>query len=100
MENKKVEQRVLTIKVGEEKTVSKPWDFEAMCIVDDERTRRENENSKGIYRTAKNAVYYLFEGTAVTTDVLDQAPNATLMAMCRKVYGWFADDVAESVKNE
>lgn len=89
-----MEQRVLSLEVDGNKIISKPWDFEAMCLVDDER----NEG-KGNLSMAKNAVAYLFEGTDATEEVLNSAPPATLATFCQKVCNWYVSDMSQAVKN-
>lgn len=98
-------QRVLTFIENKKKYVSKPWNFEAFCRVQDMHLRRrydENGNDIGPYtdsigRICSEAVDYLFEGTQVTQDVLDTA-IAVKMKMCREVFAWYMEDMKE-VKN-
>ena len=87
-------QRVLTFTVNKKKYVSKPWDFEALCRVQEEQIKQET-NSVG--RICSNAVDYLFEGTEATQDILDAA-TAAKMSMCRKVWEWYLEDMS-AVKN-
>lgn len=82
-------QRVLTFKVGNKKYISKPWDFEALCRVQEEHIKKETDS---IGRIAGGAVDYLFEGTEATQDILNAA-TVEKMRMCREVFGWYLADM-------
>lgn len=90
-----MKQRVLSIKQGKKTIVSKPWDFEAMCLVDDAK----RSNRSGTLRSAVAAVYYLFEGTEVTGETLDTLAPSALSKLCMQVHRWYTDDIAEALKN-
>lgn len=85
-------QQVLSAKAGGETVVSKPFDFECMCIIDDAR----QEEKAGMLRTAMPGVRYLFEGTKVTDGELDKLPPSELADMCRKVFAWYADALTKN----
>ena len=89
-----MEQRVLTIDLGGETVVSKPWDFEAMCLVDDAKQRGE-----GQLRMGQDAVFYLFEGTKATDEVLNGLPAGTLSQLAMRVFLWYVQDLADAAKN-
>lgn len=89
-----MEQRVLCLHIDKEKIVSKPWDFEAMCLVDDARRKQGGDLSMG-----KEAVSYLFEGTSATENVLKTAPAAEMATACKKVCRWYVEDMAVASKN-
>ncbi len=89
-----MEQRVLCLEVEGKKIVSKHWDFEAMCMVDDAR-----KDSKGDLAMAKDAVAYLFEGTEATEEVLNSASPVELATFCQKVCGWYVEDMSQAIKN-
>lgn len=88
-------QQVLTVKIDDNTIVSKPFDFEALCLVDDERF-----SGGGATRQGYAAVSYLFEGTAVTESVLQNLSNQKRVAMARQVYKWYVEEITESLKNE
>lgn len=90
-----MEQRVLSVKLGKKTIVSKPWDFEAMCLVDDAKKKSKG----GSLRHGANAVYYLFEGTEVTGEVLQKMEPAIFGKLCLKVSGWYSADIVEALKN-
>lgn len=87
-------QRVLTFTVNKKKYISKPWDFEALCRVQEIHTAKTT-NSLG--RLCGSAVDHLFEGTEATQDILDTAV-ADKMRMCREVWTWYLEDM-NSLKN-
>ncbi len=87
-------QRVLSFTHNKKKYISKAWDFEAMCRVQEIHIKRETDS---IGRICGSAVDYLFEGTQATQDILD-ASTAEKMRMCREVWNWYLEDM--TVKNE
>lgn len=89
-----MEQRVLCLEVDGKKIVSKPWDFEAMCIVDDARGK-----ARGDLSLTKDAVAYLFEGTEATASVLNTVPPAEIATFCKKVCAWYISDMDLAAKN-
>lgn len=93
LELKTMEQRVLTIKIGRGKIISKPWDFEALCLVDDKRA----ENAS-ILKICTDAVYYLFEGTKATNEFLKRLSFETISKLCNEVWIWYVSDMSEATK--
>lgn len=85
-----MEQRVLVIKVGRGKIISKPWNFEAMCLCDDKR-------GEPLGTMALAAVYYLFEGTTATEDYLAKIGKERLVELCRRVQIWYYKDLMEAI---
>ena len=83
-------QRVLTFTYNKKKYTSKPWDFEAMCRVQEAQL----SGAKGIGMTGGGAVDYLFEGTDATQDILNDA-RLEKMGMCRTVVDWYYADMEE-----
>ena len=55
-------QKVLSFTEGKKKYVSKPFDFEAMCLIQEIHVTRETDS---IGRLCGGAVDHLFEGTCV-----------------------------------
>ena len=88
-------QHTLTYEQDGKTYISKPFDFEAMCLIND--SHMQNENS-GYMRHCRNAVDYLFEGTDVTQDVIDKMDVGVLGKMCRTLWLFYID--ALSSKNE
>ncbi len=61
-------QHTLTFVKDKVKYVSKPFDFEAMCIIND---AHNDENKKGPLSICRDALDYMFEGTDATQDIID-----------------------------
>lgn len=74
-------QKTLSIKVNKKTIVSKPWDFRALCLVQDIHTAGKT-NSVGMM--CGDAVDYLFEGTEATQDVIDKLDVAIRTNLCLK----------------
>ena len=85
-----MEQRVLVIKVGRGKIVSRPWNFEAMCLVNDAQV---GGGQPGITKMAIGAVFYLFEGTNATEDYLKSLSEKVMSGLCLKVWTWYVSDI-------
>lgn len=85
-------QQVLSVKIDKETVISKPFDFECMCIIDDAR----QDDKAGMLRTVMPGVRYLFEGTAATDGELDKLPPSRLAEMCRKVFEWYAEAMTKN----
>ena len=88
-------QHTLTYEKDGKTYISKPFDFEAMCIIND--SHMQNENC-GFFRHCRDAVDYLFEGTDVTQDVIDNMDIGERVEMCRTLWLFYID--ALSSKNE
>lgn len=81
-------QNVLTFKIGDAKYVSKPFDFETMCIINDAHNDGE---MKGPLNICRDAVDYMFEGTDATQDIIDALDAGERAAMCLKLWGLYVD---------
>ena len=88
-------QHTLTFTVDKKKYVSKPFDFEAMCIIND---AHNDENKKGPLNMCRDAVDYMFEGTEATQDVIDSLDLSERSKMCITLWGFYLD--ALTSKNE
>ena len=82
-----MEQSVLYIKIGRGKIISKHWDFEALCLIDD------NIEKNGIIAKCINSVSYLFEGTSATDEFLLSLPPKRIYEMCSTVWSWYLRDI-------
>ena len=87
-------QQTLKVEIDKKTIVSKPFDFEAMCLIND-----ASGEDKGVFTVCRGAVSYLFEGTAVTNDVLAKLPPGEMAALCRKTWAFYLAAVEESTKN-
>ncbi len=87
-------QHTLTFTKDKKKYVSKPFDFETMCIINDAHNRGENSGPLSICR---DAVDYMFEGTEATQDVINSLDASVRSKMCITLWGFYVD--ALSSKN-
>ncbi len=84
-------QRVLTFTHNKKKYISKPYDFETACVIDDARYGGEKS---GPLNLSRNAVDYMFQGTEATQDVIDALDTRTRVQLCNTVWKWYIDDLA------
>lgn len=89
-------QRTLSFTLDKKKYVSRPFDFEAFCIVNENHI---DEDINGLYRCTQPAVSYMFEGTEATEDILGQLDIAKTAKMCQSVWKWYAEALTEAGKN-
>ena len=88
-------QRVLTFTKDKTKYVSKPFDFETMCIIND----AHNDNTKrGPLNICRDAVDYMFEGTEATQDIINSLDMGERSKLCITLWGFYVE--ALSSKNE
>ena len=73
---------VLNFKKGRKTIKSKPWCFEAMCLVDDNRCIN-------VMDMCGKAVEYLFEDSDVTLKEISDSGN--LLPLCLEVFKWYID---------
>ena len=85
----------LTFKHDNKKYVSKPFDFEAMCIIND---AHNDENKNGPLNICREAVDYMFEGTDATQDIIDAIDVGTHSRLCMELWKFYID--ALTTKNE
>ena len=88
-------QHTLTFEQDKKKYVSKPFDFEAVCMINDAHA---DEDKHGILPVCRDAVDYLFEGTEATQDIIDSMDYAERSQMCLTLWHFYVD--ALTAKNE
>lgn len=84
-------QNVLSFENDGKKYVSKPFDFETMCLIND----RHGEDGVGIMRMTAGAVNYMFEGTEATEDIISKLAPSVRSRLCREVWNMYT----EAIKN-
>lgn len=84
----------IRFKTGGKEYSSKPFDFKAMCMVNE---RHNDEDIKGPLMMCKDAVEYLFDGTDGAA-VLAKLPPGELAKLCVAV--WQLYITALETKNE
>lgn len=81
-------QHTLTFKSGGKKYVSKPFDFETMCIIND---AHNDDLHRGPLNICRKALDYMFEGTEATQDIIDALDVSERAAMCLALWGFYVD---------
>lgn len=87
-------QHTLTFEKDKTKYVSKPFDFEAMCLINDSHN---DEKRKGPLSICRDALDYMFEGTDATEDIINSLSVSKRSAMCLKLWEFYIE--ALSSKN-
>ena len=91
----KAKQRTLSFKLnGGEEVISRPFDFEAMCLMND----IHSQGDKGKFTICMNAVPYMFEGTKVTDKVLKNAGVTELGLLCDTLWGIYCEELVNLAK--
>lgn len=81
-------QHNLTFTLDKKTYVSKPFDFEAMCLIND----AHNDDSKnGPLSICRQAVDYLFEGTEATQDIIESLDLGERSKMCLTLWNYYVD---------
>lgn len=81
-------QHTLTFTNKKNKYVSKPFDFETMCIIND---AHNNGDTKGPLNICRNAVDYMFEGTDATQDIIDSLDASERSRLCLELWGFYVE---------
>lgn len=87
-------QHTITFTKDKKKYVSKPFDFEAMCIIND---AHNDDTKRGPLNICRDAVDYMFEGTEATQEVINNLDAAERTRLCIDLWGFYAE--ALSSKN-
>lgn len=87
-------QHTVTFTKDDKKYVSKPFDFEAMCIIND---IHNSGLKRGPLNICRDALDYMFEGTEATQDVIDSMDVGERTRLCIELWGFYAE--ALSSKN-
>ncbi len=88
----KKKQQTVSIKLGNNKIVSKPFDFEAMCKINEVH----GKGNIGLISLGNAALSYLFEGTEVTDSVIEALPMNERSALCMAIAHMYLDVIAEA----
>lgn len=88
-------QKTLTVRLNGKTIVSKPFDFEAACLVDDMRYNGSG-GLVGRMHLGKNAVSHMFEGTELTASEIEKLNFAERKRLCEEA----ADMYFDSLKSE
>ncbi len=83
-------QHTLSFEIGDTKYISNPFDFEAMCIINDAHSGR---GRKGPLNICRDAVDYMFEGTQADQSVIDSLDVKTRAELCIKVWEFYVEAI-------
>lgn len=89
-----MEHKFLYIKKGRKKVRSKRFDFEAMCLIDDNR-----DMDCGIVKKALNCLSYMFEGTDITDEDIKKLKYEELTVLCAKLFLWYREILLSVTEN-
>lgn len=81
-------QKVLTLNIENKKVISKPWCFEALCLISD-----NNDSESVSLKAYIEVVQYLFEGTEVTDDIILALPIQKLQELTDTLNRWYMEDM-------
>lgn len=84
-------QQTLSFNVRGEEITSRPFDFEAMCLMNDVHM----QGNKGKYSICANAIPYLFEGTKVTEETLKNAEISEIGVLCDSLWELYIETMKE-----
>lgn len=87
-------QHTVTFTMDSKKYVSKPFDFETMCIINDAHNAGVK---RGPLNICRDAVDYMFEGTEATQDIIESLPIEERTRLCIELWAFYAE--ALSPKN-
>lgn len=88
-------QHTLTFTIDKKKYISKPFDFETVCLIND---AHNDESKKGPLNMCRDAVDYMFEGTEATQDVINSLDVNTRTRLCLALWEMYIDAITS--KNE
>lgn len=81
-------QHTITFTKDKKKYVSKPFDFEAMCIIND---AHNSDGKRGPLNICRDALDYMFEGTEATQDVINSLDVGERTRLCIDLWGFYAE---------
>lgn len=84
-------QHTITFTMDNKKYVSKPFDFETMCIINDAHNA---PGKRGPLNICRDAVDYIFEGTEATQDIIDALPAKERTRLCIELWAFYAEALA------
>lgn len=90
-------QRRLRIDIDGKTILSKPFDFEAMCLIDDARFK---DKDGGALRTGFAALPYMFDQTEITDEILNNLSGGEKVSLAKQVYSWYITEMVNAPKND
>lgn len=86
----------LSFKYQKKDYTSKPFDFEAFCLINE---KHANPEIKGVATSAKEAVEYMFNGTE-GAKYLKELPVSEMFKLCDTAWGIYSNTLLEAAKND
>ena len=90
-------QQVLSVRLGDKEIVSKPFDFEALCRINDAHA---SEEVNGIVNYGRAAVSYMFEGTVLTDETLASLPIEENIRLCAEVWEMYVAAMGKAAQKK
>lgn len=81
-------QHTLTFIHKKKKYVSRAFDFETMCIINDSHNSGAD---KGPLNICRDGVDYMFEGTEATQDIINELDASERSRLCIELWGFYAE---------
>lgn len=81
-------QHTLSFEKNKKKYISKPFDFETMCIIND---AHNDEKKRGPLNICRDALDYIFEGTEADKKVIDDLTPGERAGLCLELWGFYVD---------
>lgn len=85
-------QQTLSIETEKGIIVSKPFDFETFCIINENHIK----GKLGKPSLCKDALVYMFEGTDATDEVIAECEISTLCKLCNKLWDFYIETLNKS----
>ncbi|MDD6484887.1 MAG: hypothetical protein PUF72_10040 [Clostridiales bacterium] len=85
-------QHVLSFKVGDNKYVSKTFDFEALCLINDAHICGSGQ---GPMRICSAAVDYMFEGTDATPEIIAGLDAFERARLCSRLWDFYTEAISQ-----
>lgn len=83
-------QQVLSFTQDGKKYISRVFDFEAFCRINE---RHLSKDLKGVPTICAPVIDYMFEGTEADEEVLSKLDVHEKFLMCKKLWDWYGDAI-------
>lgn len=90
-------QHTLSFKQNGKDYISKPFDFEAFCLINE---RHADEKINGKYKCCVDAVLYMFDGTGANEETIKALGVSGMARLCNKLWDMYTEALVEASKNE
>lgn len=83
-------QHTLSFMYKNKKYVSRVFDFETMCLIND---LHNSDTPRGPLNICRDAVDYMFEGTQATQDIIDGLDVNQRTRLCMDLWGFYVEAI-------